>query len=305
MARVAPETLVASISRQGHGYFSARFLAERIMEQGRGDPKGLVKLLGNVLKASRGEVGVYAKGLVIGAEVFRDPGCRRCLVVDPAFGPEANREGAGGGGVTSLSLDAGHHGHHEARVDSAGEKGSQGNVGNHVLLDDFPEQHVETVGGFVDGAEVGLGQRFKTMKALDRDPVSFHHELVSRVQARDPLERRARRRHVEIGEVARQGAQVFPAFEARVDQEGLDLGSKNQGIPGAVGRVERSVEEGLDPAGIPGEQHALTLAVPQAKGVHALDPVQEPIAVFLVEMKKDFGVAVGVKRVPAFFQVGS
>ncbi len=87
-------------------------------------------------------------------------------------------------------------------------------------------------------------------------------------------------------------------IHAPAGQQGLDLGRKPQG-PAVIGVVE-----GLDAERVPPQEQPLPGLVPDGKGIHAPEPRRHGVAVLLVEVEQDLGVALGLKAIPFSLQPG-
>ncbi len=89
------------------------------MEEGRGDPERFVEVLGDVVEASNGQIGIHLDRSVVGAEVCGQLGGGCALVVESSLLAEADGEGANRLGTACLAADAVHQRDHQARVDAA------------------------------------------------------------------------------------------------------------------------------------------------------------------------------------------
>mgnify|MGYP001028062261 CR=1 FL=1 len=174
-----------------------------------------------------------------------------------------------------------------------------------MLGDHFAEQGVELVDGLFAVGELGLRNRAVAVEAFDTDTPGFENELVARIEARDSLEGTSRRRHVEVGEVARERCEIGPALETRIDQQCLGFGGEGEQVAHSRGALRAAVEEGFDSAGISREEQALSATIEEPEGVHPLEVLEHRIAVFLVEMQQNFGVGRRAKAMAPLLEFGA
>src|SRR5690606_29551568 len=77
---------------------------------------------------------------------------------------------------------------------------------------------------------------------------------------------------------------------------GVDIGMGEQGFwLGAPDELaaEGAVVERLFAKAVAGDDELFAARVPERKGVHAVDVLEQGVAVFLVEMREDLGVGLG------------
>ncbi len=185
------------------------------------------------------------------------------------------------------------------RVDAAGEQHPDRDVGDQVGADRVAQRLAQLPREAVDRAAPGFGggDRARARVALPAHLSAAPGEQRARGQLARLGEDRQRRRDRVEGEIGGDGPGVDLAREAGLLQHRLQLGGEGERP------VRDAVVEGLDPEAVAGEQQAPLPGVPERDREHAPQPLEEAVAVLLVEMDEDLGVAVGGEPVPEPLQL--
>ncbi len=131
IAAITGEYLVPSIARQCHRDILAGHCADLEGRQRRAVPERLVVDRRQAIQKVE-RIRVDRSDAVVGAIALGGlPSVGRLV---PPSGPKGNREGA-----DRLRLQTCHHCHHTARIDTAGQKGAERDVGDHPDADRFAQ----------------------------------------------------------------------------------------------------------------------------------------------------------------------
>src|SRR5262249_53539273 len=141
--------------------------------------------------------------------------------------------------------------------------------------------------------------RREAPEALPRELAVVDEQGLPGLELADSLEQRARSAHIAEGEELSQGLRIELCADVRQFQQRLGLRGE-----GELSLGERVIK-GLDAEGIARNDQPLGAAVPQRQGEHALELLQERIALLLVEMDDDLSIAAGGELVPGLLETGA
>ena len=274
VAVVAGEVLVAAVAGEHHLHVAAGQAAHQEGGQRAAVGEGFSVMLQQVVD-QRERVGLHDLHVVVGAKGARHGQGVGALVVG-ALVP------ADGEGLDRAVVVAGHERHDRGRVEAPREQRAQGHVGHEPAAHRGVEQLAHRVGGLVEArGEPGVGARGQAppahglqlgRRAARAEALGLHHQHVARGQLLRAHPGRARVRHRAEGKVVRQGLPVGRAVQARLVAQSLQLAGEGDALP--VGRPG----QGLLPHPVPGQHQTARAGVPQREGEHALQPLQEAVA---------------------------
>src|SRR6185437_10942236 len=136
-----------------------------------------------------------------------------------------------------------------------------------------------------------VGADRKAPVASPLGPRAGPHQRMARRQLPDALEERLLSGHVASGEELRNRGHVERGTARHPREDRLDLGPEEE-LP-----VGHRVVEGLDAQPIPRQEEALAGLIPESEGEHALQTLDAPVALLLVEMEDRLRVAAGAVAV--------
>jgi hypothetical protein len=226
--------------------------------------------------------------VVIGPEDAGDAARVRELVELSVLG-EADREGA-----HRLAVGTRHQRHDQARVQAAAQHRAQRHVAHQPQPDRLVELLEEPLGVLVDGQAGAVRRRLRVGPVLlDAEIAALDHEPVPGRQLAHAGERRHRRREIAEGEVRGDRLVIEADLDHPARQQALELGSEHEPVA-ATGVVER-----LDPHPVASEHGAPAFGVDHRDRELASQVLGERVAVLLVEVREDLGVAAAVEPMPS------
>ena len=193
----------------------------------------------------------------------------------------------------------GRHGHDEAGIDAAAQHHPHRHVGNQSQPDGVREQAL-VLGqqGVVVLVRTTLGERPVGPRA-HRPRAHVEVERVSLAQLADAAQHGALAGHVAERQVGVERGRIELARTGGIRQQRLQLGAEGQGAAG------RTIVERLLAGRIAGEQQALTRAVVEGQGEHAVETRQAAIAPGSIRFENHFGVGRRPEAMTGAFELGA
>ena len=271
---IAAEELIRSFPGQDDLHMLRGLAVDEVEGRGRGVRQGLVHIIL--------DPGKFLPVFLRGDDL--------AVVLDPDFFGQGLGIGdlivffvikANGKGLGSLEI-----GRDIGGVHAAGEEGGDLDVADHVVADGFLDRAVDIVDDPLVGDSLAGSQHGIEIAADPHFPVAAD-QIVAGGQAEDAAEKGLRQHGVLEGHVLLQGLEVDLPVIARVFKDALDLRSVDKAVP------DLRVVEGLDPEHVTGGEELFFLRVPDDKGKHAAEPVQDPRAVLAVAVQQDLRVRIG------------
>ena len=187
---------------------------------------------------------------------------------------------------------AGHHRHHRAGIDAAGQEGAQRHFGDHAQAHGLL-QAVHQLGLRVGGAHrvVEREAHVPELARLAHGLAVPNQQAVTGRQLARAAEHGARLGHVAERKVLFDRQRVDLAAEAPMGQQRLELRPEQQR---AV--IQRRVVHGLHAQAVARHEQALAVAVPQRKGEHAAQALDAVLAPGFPCVHDALGVALGVEH---------
>ena len=187
----------------------------------------------------------------------------------------------------------GERGQH-ARVDPAREEDADGHVGDQVRPNRVAQPLAQLLGQLVLAFGADLARRHGAWScvALDRDVRALPglpDEHAPGWQLAHVAEDRQRRRHEAEREERLERVLVDLAGEPRLAHQRLQLGREGERVSG------QPVVQRLDAEAVARQDQALSPRVPDRDREHPAEALGEARPVLLVEVRQDFGVALGAE----------
>ncbi len=240
------------------------------------------------------DVRLYDDLAVLGLESIGDDPRERQLVVELSSRGSLEAYRVRLNGVVRVAR---HQRDHAARIDSSAQEGADRHIADHLVAYrslDLGARRLDPVAL----AQVFIYLRRKTPEALSRELAVLDEQGLPGLELANPFEQRARGAHIAEGEKLGQRFRVELSADVRQLQERLGLRGE-----GELPLGERVVKR-FDAEGIARNDQPLGAAVPERQGKHALELLQERIALLLVEMDDDLGIAARGELVARLLETG-